>query len=138
MKYATMKDFSDEEFRRVTGVKCSTFELMIRILIEAEADKKALGGKPNNLRMEDRLLMSLEYLREYRTYFHISTSYGLSESSCYRNIKWIEDTLVKHPLFALPGKKVLLKNDIDYEVILVDAAESPCERPKKESKIRNE
>jgi hypothetical protein len=51
---------------------------------EAELQKKALGGKPNNLPMEDRLLMTLEYLREYGTYFHIAASYGLSESICYR------------------------------------------------------
>ncbi|HAT3882275.1 TPA: hypothetical protein JBA38_08915 [Legionella pneumophila] len=31
--------------------------------------------------MEERLLMTLEYLREYRTYFHISCGYGLSESA---------------------------------------------------------
>ena len=81
--------------------------------------------------MEDRLLMTLEYLREYRTYFHIANSYGISESACYRNIKWIEDTVVKHPDFALPGKKALLKNNMQYEVVLIDVAESPIERPKK-------
>jgi hypothetical protein len=27
--------------------------------------------------------MTLEYLREYRTYFHLGRSYGLSESACY-------------------------------------------------------
>ncbi len=43
--------------------------------------------------MEDRLLMTLEYLREYRTYAHIAASYGLSESNTYENIRWIEDTL---------------------------------------------
>lgn len=137
MKYATIEDFGDEEFRRLTGVKRSTFQQMIAILIKAEADKKAFGGKPNSLPIEDRLLMTLEYLREYRTYFHIAASYGLSESSCYRNIKWIEDTLVKHPLFALPGRKALLKSDMEYELILVDASESPIERPKKESKIKS-
>ena len=131
MKYATIKHFGDEEFRRLTGVKRSTFGQMISILIKEEADKKAAGGKPNNLPMEDRLLMTLEYLREYRTYFHIAASYGLSESSCYRNIKWIEDTLIKDPLFALPGRKALLKSDMEYELILLDASESPCERPKK-------
>ena len=45
--------------------------------------------------MEDRVLMTLEYMREYRTYFHIGASYGISESSAYRNIKWIEDILIK-------------------------------------------
>ncbi|WP_223844973.1 transposase family protein [Orientia tsutsugamushi] len=30
--------------------------------------------------MDEQLLMVLEYLREYRTYFHISQNYGISES----------------------------------------------------------
>ena len=41
--------------------------------------------------------MTLEYTREYRTYFHVASSYGVSESSCYKGIKWIEDVLIKHP-----------------------------------------
>jgi hypothetical protein len=132
MKYETLRNFGKEEFRRRAGVKHDTFRKMISILTEAELQKKAVGGKPNNLSIEDRLLMTLEYLREYRTYFHIASSYGLSESSCYRNIRWIEDILVKHPLFALPGRKALLKSDMDYKLILIDASESPCERPKKD------
>ena len=46
-------------------------------------------------------------------------------------MKWVEDTLIKHPDFALPGRKALLKNDTEFEVVLVDASESPIERPKK-------
>ena len=132
MKYEKIKDYTLEEFRRLTGVKKSTFDKMVGILNDAEKTKKARGGKSNKLSMEDRLLMTLEYLREYRTYFHVASSYGISESSCYRNIKWIEDTLIKHPDFALPGKKVLVKNDMKYEVVLIDATETPIERPKKE------
>ncbi len=33
--------------------------------------------------------------------------------------------------FPLPGRKALLKSDMEYEVVLVDATESPIERPKK-------
>lgn len=62
--------------------------------------------------------MALEYLREYRTYFHIGQSYDISESSAYKAIRWIEDTLIKHPDVALPGKKVLVKSDIKYELVL--------------------
>ena len=131
MKYEEVKDLGDEDWRRLTGVKRLTFDKIIDILKKAEAVKKIQGGKPNNLTMEDRLLMTLEYLREYRTYFHIAHSYGLSESACYRNIRWIEDVLIKHPDFALPGRKALLKSDAAYEVILIDATESPIERPKK-------
>ena len=77
--------------------------------------------------------MSLEYLIEYRTYFHIATSYGLSESSCYRNIRWIENVLIKHPSLRLPGKKILLQN-YQLTVVLTDVTESSIERPKKKQK----
>ena len=131
MKYEKIKNYKDEEFRRLSGVKRSTFKKMIEILADAENKKKIRGGKPNSLPMEESLLMALEYLREYRTYCHVASSYGISESSCYRNIKWIEDILIRHPDFALPGRKALLKSDMEYEVILIDATETPIERPKK-------
>ena len=134
MRYEKLKEFKDEEFRRLTGVKRITFEKMVEILKEAEKKKKNVGGKPNKLVIEDRLLMALEYLREYRTYFHVAASYQISESACYRNIRWIEDVLIKHPDFALPGRKALLKSDVEYDVILIDATETPIERPKKNKK----
>lgn len=134
MKYEQIKELEEEKFRRLTGVKKATFYKMVDILIEAELKKKARGGRKNKLSIEDRLLMSLEYIREYRTYFHVSQSYGLSESTAYDTIKWIEDTLIKHPDFALPGRKALLKSDMEYEVVLIDATETPIERPKKDKK----
>jgi hypothetical protein len=134
MKFEQVKGESADNFRRLTGVKRTTFDVMISILREAEAVLKAQGGKPNKLVIEDRLFMTLEYLREYRTYFHISRSYGISESACYRNIRWVEDTLIKDGQFSLPGRKALLKSDVEYEVVLIDATESPIERPKKNKK----
>ena len=135
-KYETVKKLSAIEFRRLTGVQKDTFVEMVSIIKEAEYKRMSRGGKPPRLGIEDRVLMTLEYLREYRTYFHLGQSYGLSESACYRNCRWIEDTLIKNKTFALPGKKVLLKNDAAYEVILVDATESPIERPKKKSTMQ--
>lgn len=132
MKFEQIADEDEEGFRRLTGVKRGTFEVMVTILRVAEAVLKARGGKPNKLTIEDRLLMALEYLREYRTYFHISRSYGISESACYRNIRWIEDRLIKDKRFSLPGRKALLKSDMEYELVLIDATETPIERPKKD------
>jgi hypothetical protein len=131
MKFEQIKDESQGGFRRLTGIKRATFDVMINILSEADALLKSQGGKPNKLAIEDRLLMALEYLREYRTYFHISRSYGISESACYRNIRWVEDTLIKDGKFSLPWGKVRLKSDMEYEVILIDATETPIERSKK-------
>jgi hypothetical protein len=131
MKFNQIEKESPEKFRRLTGIKRTTFDVMVTIVNRAEEQLKAQGGKPNKLSVEDRLLMTLEYLREYRTYFHISRSYGISESTCYRNIRWVEDTLIKDGLFSLPGRKALLKSDVEYEVVLIDATETPIERPKK-------
>jgi hypothetical protein len=109
---------------------------MIAIVKRAENKKASKRGKPPHLSVEDRLLMSLEYLREYRTYFHLGQSYGLSESACYRNCRWVENTLIKSKAFCLPGKKALLKSNTGIEVILMDATETPIERPKKKNTIQ--
>lgn len=131
-RYDYIKTLAEEEFRRLTGVKRTTFEQMILLLVEAEKEQKIKRGKPHKLCMEDRVLLTLEYLREYRTYFHIANSYSIHETTALRISRWVEDVLVKSKEFSLPGRKALLKSDMEYEVILVDAAESPCERPKKE------
>ncbi len=131
MKFENLKSSSDKVFRRITGVKRTTFEIMVKILQEALALKKAKGGRRNKLSVENMLLVTLEYLREYRTYATIGMTYGLSESNAYQTIKWVENVLVKSPEFHLPGKKALLKSDMELEVILIDVTESPIERPKK-------
>lgn len=135
MRYDQVKNVKEEEFRRLTGVKRQTYEKMVGILRAADKEKKSRGGRRNKLSIEDQLLMSLEYIREYRTYFHIGKSYGVSESSAYKAVKWVENTLIKHPDFSLPGRKALLKSDVAYEVVLIDATESPIERPKKNRNI---
>lgn len=131
MKFDTVKELDDEKFRRLTGVKRSTFDKMLCILSDAIKSRRTAKGRKKKLSIEDMLLMSLEYIREYRTYFHVSQSYGLSESSTYKTVKWVEDTLIKHQDFALPGRKALLKSDMEYELVLIDATETPIERPKK-------
>ena len=131
VKFETVKELDDEKVRRLAGVKRNTFNKMVLILEQSSKDKKINGGRKNKLGIENMLLMTLEYIREYRTYFHISQSYGVSESTAYKTVRWIEDTLIKHPDFALPGRKALLKSDVEYEVVLIDATETPIERPKK-------
>lgn len=132
MKHTEVESLPNDKFRRLTGVKRGTYNQMVEILIVADSKRKTkASGRNKKLCIQDQLLMTLEYLREYRTYFHIGKSYGLSESSAYKTIKWVEDVLVKDPLFSLPGKKTLLTTDFKFETILIDATESPIERPKK-------
>ncbi len=108
---------------------------MREIISEALTLKMSKGGRKAKLSVEEMILATLEYLREYRTYAHIACSYGLNESNMYRTIKWVEDTLIENGTFSLPGKKTLYGEEIEYEVILVDVTESPIERPKKTKTI---
>lgn len=135
MKYAIIKEWNNDKFRRLTGVNRKVFERMVEIIDQANQAKKLRGGRKNKLCPADMVLLALEYLREYRTYFHISQSYCLSESTAYKIIRWVEDTLIAHKDFALPGRKQLLKSEVEYEVIMIDATETPVERPKKNRSI---
>ncbi len=114
----------------MTGVKRKTFQKMLEILGGKEVEKNKLGARPNKMSLEERLLMWLEYMREYGTYFHIATKHKISESTCFRNCVWIENILIKSKEFKLPNKKEFI-NNLDIEVVVVDASESPIQRPKK-------
>lgn len=131
MKYEKMKKYGEGKFRRITGVRRRTFDRMVRILAVAEAFRRAKGGPKPKLTLENMLLASLEYWREYRTYAHIAVEFELSESQIFRIVRWVEDTLIKSGVFSLPGKKALIDENIEYEVIQIDATETPVERPKR-------
>jgi len=131
MEYEKVKKLSDEEFRRLTGVKRKVFEEMAEVLRNVQDDRRLRGGRKGRFSGEDRLLIMLEYWREYRTQFHMAQSRGVSETRIWEIIRDCEDTLIKSGKFRLPGKKALLKSDMQYEVIMIDATETPVERPKK-------
>jgi len=129
MKEKKVMGLKKEEFKRLTGVKKTTFKEMLKEVKKEVRKKRKKGGKKREVSIEKMVLMTLEYWREYRTYFHISKSYGISESWCYKIIKEVEEALIRSGKFRLPGKKELLKEGIKYTI--VDVAEIGIERPKK-------
>jgi len=131
MSRADILNKSEEEFRRYTGIPEWQFWEMTAVLVRARGEKLSKGGRKPSLLCWEVMLMTLEYWREYRTFFHISVNYGISESNCWKIIVWVEDLLIKSGKYNLPGKKVLLERAEDYEVVQTDATESPIERPKK-------
>ncbi len=97
---------------------------------ESENQRKKLLGRPLKLSYEDQVLMALEYLREYRTYFSLGQIYELSEANCYKICRKVEDILIKSKEFKLPNRKDVYE-DPNIEAIVVDAVESSIERPQK-------
>jgi hypothetical protein len=62
---------------------------MVRTVKAYLKRKKKPGRKPK-LIVEDHILIMLEYLREYRTYYHISLTWKMSESNVCRIVHKIE------------------------------------------------
>lgn len=70
MSYEKVKNLKPEEFKRLCGVHPLTFSQMAEV-VRSRSKIKLKTGRPGKLSLEDQLLMTLEYWREYRTYFHI-------------------------------------------------------------------
>ncbi|WP_425916932.1 helix-turn-helix domain-containing protein, partial [Acinetobacter sp. TSRC1-2] len=98
MKYIDLKKLSETQFKRYTGISWSTFYLMVEQLQERIPAK----GRPSKLCVEDQILLCLSYWREYRTLFHVATSYGVSEPTASRIVRHVEDSLIHSNLFNLP------------------------------------
>lgn len=135
MKWDEIKHKPPVVFKRLVGVHKSTFDKMVEEIIKQSppSEHKIVGerrGPKPKLSVEDKLLMMLMYYREYRTFLHISSDYGISEAQCWRIITSLERMLIKSKLFHLPGKK-MLRQENNFEVVLIDVTESPIERPKK-------
>ncbi len=63
---------------------------MVRLVKYKEKQKKKPGRRPK-LIIEDQILLTLQYLREYRTYYHIGQDWKISESSACRIVLKIEN-----------------------------------------------
>ncbi len=134
MSYQQIKDLRPALFKRYCGVRPETFHRMVVVVADHLAETRIKTGRPPKLSVADQVLMTLEYWREYRTFFHIAKSWGIHESSVWRTIRRVEDILTKSKAFTLPGKKQIQRSDHEIEFIVVDVAETPIERPKKSKK----
>ena len=73
-KYEQHKELPEKQFRRLNGVQRDIFEKMVAILLDAQQKRYKRAGRKGRLGLEDKLLMALEYLREYQIDFHLGRS----------------------------------------------------------------
>ena len=123
------------EFKRRFGVKIQTFEEMVNAIEQFRLEHpKDRRGHHTLLTFQEQVLVALEKKQEYRTYFHIGTNWGVSESTICRIVADIESTLMKTGKFRIPGKKALIKDSVYLEIVVMDVTETNIERPKKQKK----
>lgn len=130
MNYDVVKNLKDGDFKRLCGVTKETFSAMCEVVRENK--QQSARGRKSNLTIENQVLLTLSFWREYRTLFHLGQDWGLHESNVSRLVRRIEDILIKSGKFALPGKKRLLESDA-LKYTIVDVTERDIERPKKNS-----
>ncbi len=90
MPYTDLQHLAAAEFKRLCGVRRETFNEMVEVL-RPELERQGRRGGQNKLSVEDQLLVTLEYWREYGSQFHIATTWGLHETTVGRTIKKVED-----------------------------------------------
>ena len=130
MRWDEAQGLPEGAFRRLTGVTKAVYAAMVEVIAAHEA-RKTRGGRPSRLSVEDQVLLTLEFWREYRTHFHQGQSWGVHESTAWRIVRKVEDLLAASGRFALPGTKGLRAER--SEGMVVDVAETPIERPQKGS-----
>ena len=132
MNYEEVQKLNPADFKRYCGLHQETFKEMVKI-VKAEKVFQKKSGRPSKLCVEDQILMTLSYLWEYPTFFHLGIKWGINESNAYRIVIRTEKALINSDLFKLPGKNIYQSQN-EIETVAVDVSEHEIERPKKKQK----
>jgi hypothetical protein len=124
-----LKRLEGKQFKRLTGVTKKVFKLMVKVIEEYEAQKTA--GRKSKLSPEDKVVMTLQYLREYPSLLRLSIDWGIHESTAQRIVTRTEELLLESKDFHLPGRKAVKESH--WDIVIIDVAEMAMERPKKNS-----
>ena len=134
--YAQLPKHNPEEFLRTVGLSPEDFRHLNEKLADYLDEQKALnpltrrGRKDSKLILEDRLLLTLYYLRHYPTLINLGAVFGISESYCHKIYARTARVLAK--VEKLPNRKVLLQEPT--ATLVIDVSEQPIERPVKNQK----
>jgi len=134
--YAQLPTHKPEEFLRTVGLSHEDFLHLHGKLAAYLDEQKVLnpltrrGRKDSKLALEDRLLLTLYYLRHYPTLINLAAVFGISESYCHKVYARTARLLAN--VEKLPNRKALLKDPA--AILAIDVSEQPIERPVKNQK----
>lgn len=129
--YQNYQKFNHHKFERMIGLKQNQFSFLLDLFkeyvelnINGDWDKRGCKG---NFALQDKLLLTFRYLRDYSTFLVLGNEFGISESYAYKIFTKVSESLVK--ILKLPNIESL--NGLDLGNILIDVSEQETERPKK-------
>lgn len=134
-KYDKLIALKDAElFKLLTGVTRDVFNQMLKVLAEEyNRIHKTKGGNPNGTPVGLKLVIALEYWREYRGMRQMAFDYNMPVSTLCDCILWVENILSQTKEFQIPKLKEKFKHREELgnpiRVVLIDVEEQPIERP---------
>jgi len=134
-KFDKLMELKDKElFRLLTGVTKEVFIKMLEVLLEEYTEiHKNKGGNPKGTPVGLKLVIALEYWREYRGMRQMAFDYAMPTSTLCDCILWVENILSKSAEFQIEELKEKFKRREDLgcpiNVVLIDVEEQPIERP---------
>ena len=128
-----VKDANDEQFRRIVGIKRTTFQAMVELVDEDYRQVHQRRGRRSKLDPEAKVLITLDYLRNYGTFLELSFKYGVSETTARTIVERVENVLVRSGKFSLPNRNELRNAPERPMTFLIDATDTIIQRPKKNS-----
>jgi len=124
------------KYKEIFGVEKFVFDRLLRLLEVADTfQRKSAAGRKGQLSVLDKLVITLMYWREYRTYRHIAFDYGVGKSTIGEAIIWVEDAIIASGLCNLKSARELRDNPGKIKIAIVDVTEQEIERPKRGRKI---
>ncbi|MFZ2451600.1 MAG: transposase family protein [Methylovulum miyakonense] len=135
--YVQLPTDNPEEYKRLVGLSKEYFQRLKDKLNAYIGEQKALspltrrGRKDSKLATEDRLLLTLYYLRHYPTLINLGAVFGISEPYCHKVYSRTTRMLAK--IEKLPNRKALLEEG-SSATLIIDASEQRIERPVKGQK----
>ena len=131
-----LDNLSAEDFQRETGLSKENIQLLIEKVshsIDAQKERfpaKKRGRNKSKIALEDRILLTLYYLRHYPTFANLGDVFDISESYCCKIDH--EHLRMLAQVAKLPNRKVLFEDPL--ETLIIDVSEQPIERPVKRQK----
>lgn len=126
---------SRDNFVRTVGLSLEQFQSLVELIKVYIQDQKqscplTRRGLKSKLSIENKLLLTLLYLRDYPTFIKLGLQFGLSESYAHKIYHRISTILVK--ILHVKNRQALFEANL--ETLVVDVTEQPIERPQKGQK----
>jgi hypothetical protein len=133
--FETYQKQSDENFVRTVGLWLAKFQYLVELLkgyIQSQKHRFPLtqSGLNSKLSMENQLLLTLLYLRNYPTVIQLGLHFGISES--YSNKIYHKISAIRVTILPVKSRQALFEEPL--ETLIVDVTEPPIERPNKGQK----